>query len=211
MRTRNLSQQGRELFSSAMTMTSSGNYISMQISPRTARKTLPSLNTFAALRESDDEDNMEMEEDSETSSQSSTPSPMTRQLSARSSSLGLSPRWETVTTRRPPKMQLEGEEPKQYNVATPTYVPEPVPIYASGAGADYDEENGDLSQIWGLTTDTKGRRETRKSVHGSKSNTFKAMKQRLYSMAKRDEQREADRRRRGLYDEPDEYEEEDFE
>jgi len=82
-----------------------------------------------------------------------------------------------------------------------------VPVAVPPAVDSPSAANGGMEELVALTTDAKGRRESRRSQHGSKANQFKAMKQRLDSMAKRDDQREADRIRRGFYDEPDDEDE----
>ena len=198
MRTRNLSQQGRELFSTAMTITSGaqGEQMTPAISPRAARRAFPGLNTFHALEESDEEDGAkEIMDLVKTSPQLSTQSfSAPNQISPRRSSLEASPRWETRTSRRPPKMSLNPRFENATSIALPSY--------NGSSTSTYQGEENSLEDLSTLTTDTKGRRETRKSMYGSKANTFKARRQRLDSKAKRDDQRAADRVRRGFVTEP---------
>lgn len=141
-----------------------------------------------------------MDEDQDSTQPVPRISPRKSGLSPRFSS-ETSPRWEKQrpTRRSMPKLELETNEHSEPSV--PISLPPPT--------IDDDEE-GDISAITSLTVNTKGRRGTRRSQHGSKANTFKAYKQRMDSMAKRDSQRQADKARRGLPQDDDEMYDEDF-
>lgn len=185
-RTRNLSEQGRELFSSALALTSNRKDERLN-SPRALRRDRPSINTFQALEESD-------EDDVDSNDSEPAPSPRHANLSAQRLSPRYSsessPHWKAVTSRRPlPKLELEAGKSAGIPVVMAPHAPSP-----RGAGAD----NDDMSSLWTMTTETKGKRETRRSMHGSKTNSFKAYKQRMESKAKRDDQRAADKARRGI-------------
>jgi len=195
MRARNLSQQGRELFLSGLSMTSEKG----QLSPRSERLNRPSRNVFAALDggESDEEEGAEdfedekEEEEEEKITHPSSPrtKPVSPKLQSNPNGESKSPRWEVYTTRKPPKMHLDSEP------VVPIAIVPPPPALTSTRSIG--EDIGDISMIASLTMDTKGRRDLQRSFHGSKANRFKAMKQRLDSMAKRDDQREAARAAKG--------------
>jgi hypothetical protein len=194
MKTRSLSQQGKELFTSGLALTSQGS------SPRSHRIKAPWLNSFAALNaESDEEDDMDEVVSEDHTSNNGGITPQTFPSKVGSPRINASPRgehfasppWEVQITRRPPKLRLteadvNSKEPAQ---ATVVHV-----LSSNQTGLTIDEDEADLSVLSSITTDTKGRRDTRRSQHGSKANRFKAMKQRLDSMAKRDEQRESAKR-----------------
>ena len=186
MKSRVLSQQGRELFTSGMTLTSD------QLSPRSERKLRPNINSFGALGdvESDEDEELstvEMEEvEYRDPDAPKVKSPRLMMTSPHGSDSGrlTSPRWEVVTAvRRPPKLSLDG------GATTTTTIPVAEERTMMSLASPHDE--GDMSTLTALTTDTKGRRDNRRSHHGSKANRFKALKQRLDSIAKRDQQREA--------------------
>jgi len=186
MRTRNLSLQGRELFSSGYALTS------VKLSPRSQRKTRPNSNVFQALGGESDEDD-EFKTDEEEYPEPQGYSTTSKPISPRMFSSENSPRWEKVMPqhrRTPPRLELEAEQtetPVPF-VLTP---PPPATISTTRALSFGSQDNGDISMLSSLETDFKARRDTQRSAHGSKANRFKALKQRLDSMAKREGQREA--------------------
>jgi len=165
-----------------------------QLSPRSERLNRPSRNVFEALGggESDEEEgaeDFEDEKEEEEEEKITHPSPRTKPVSPKLLGESKSPRWEVYTTRKPPKMHLDSDP------AVPVGIVPPPPALTSTRSIG--EDIGDISMIASLTMDTKGRRDVQRSFHGSKANRFKAMKQRLDSMAKRDDQREAARAAKG--------------
>jgi len=157
-----------------------------RLSPRAQRAKKPGLNVFRALEDdSEDENSDTMEKDDNDDEEQQGLSHLHHQYSPKISPglAGTSPRWEKVQSRRPPKMQLEEGVPQPWGESFPIQK-------RSSAQSLASDDLGDVSHLSSMAVDTKGRRETRRSQHGSKANRFKAMKQRLDSMAKRDEQRQ---------------------
>jgi hypothetical protein len=201
-RSRRLSEQGRELFSSALTITSdrprsragedkSGVAKSKQGRPDAWRS---STNAFQALQESDDED--EGFSDEEMALEPTVPAGPTYQspkmTAMRQNQQQPSPRWEKVVARKPAKFALEEGSP-----GVPVGLPPPSASPAANESY-YDDGIGEISD---MSVDTKDRRDRQRAQYGKKSNQFKVAQQRMYSMAKRDEQRAADKARRGIVDE----------
>jgi hypothetical protein len=176
-RTRALSEQGRDLLSQGFLMTSES------LSPRSQRVRRPSRNAFEVLQDSEDEFDDYTEEQAESGVLAMSPKDNSRFLSSPNSSGLTSPRWQVVASRRVPKLDISSD--LQAALFSP-------PIYNAAIGDDKNE--GDMSSLSFMTTDTKSRRSTSRTLYGNKANQLKAKQQREYSKAKRNEQRASSKR-----------------